>query len=220
MKDFLQALSNFSLNQLLTSLAILLPVIAGIWFALRWAYETRTKNLEANLKEYQSDFERRIARELSKTTDEHEKLTKELSAAHCRELELLHTELETTRSNLDTTQSDLKTTQASAESFKEEIQRIEQLHGALVLHIQLAEAYESLMADFSGATFARGNILPHWRSTTSNLDEALSDALRLDLLKFGSSYYWATNDGKAGFKALAHVGRLLSLSTVLTSQLQ
>ena len=218
MKDFLQALSTFSFGQLLTSLAILLPVIAGIWFALRWAYESRTKNLESSLKEYQSDFERRIARELSKTTDEHERQTQAQLSAHNAELAELRSKLETANTDLSATQSELMKAQEALAFSNGEIHRIQTLQSTLSNHTQFGLAFDRLMADFSGETFAVGNIASHWRSTSSNLQHALSEAVRLDLLRYGSGYYWATESGKTAFKAFAFLGRLLDSSEARASQ--
>ena len=72
MKELLTALANFSPAQLLTSLAILTPFVAAIWAAMKWAYDTRLKNLETALADFRSDFERKLARETAKLTDAQE----------------------------------------------------------------------------------------------------------------------------------------------------
>lgn len=72
MRDTLSAVAQFSPTQLLTSLAVLTPFVAGIWVAMKWAYDTRLRNLETALSDFRSDFERRLVREAGRLTDAHE----------------------------------------------------------------------------------------------------------------------------------------------------
>jgi hypothetical protein len=80
MQELFKALAQFTPTQLFLTLAALTPFVAGIWAALRWAYDTRLKNLETALSDFRTDFDRRLARELSKLTDEHEHLVRQLAA--------------------------------------------------------------------------------------------------------------------------------------------
>lgn len=80
MKEFIQALAGFSASQLLLSLAALTPFVAGIWVAMKWAYDTRLKNLETMLADFRADFERRLARETAKLSDVHEKQVSALTS--------------------------------------------------------------------------------------------------------------------------------------------
>lgn len=98
MKDFLTTLANFSPAQLLTSLAVLTPFVVGIWVAMKWAYDTRLKNLETSLADFRADFERKFAREMAKVTDAHE-----------QELEKLKTELKSAIDRAEAFQADLHT---------------------------------------------------------------------------------------------------------------
>ena len=80
MQEFVKALASFSASQLLLSLAVLTPFVAGVWAAMKWAYDTRLKNLETTLSDFRADFERRLARDAAKLTDSHEKQISELTA--------------------------------------------------------------------------------------------------------------------------------------------
>lgn len=87
MKDFLDALTQFTPVQLITSIAVLAPVVGGIWAAFKWAFETRLKNLETALADFRTDFDRRLARELSETKDAHEATVRSLILKHDSEIE-------------------------------------------------------------------------------------------------------------------------------------
>lgn len=111
MQEFLDALSKFSPAQLLTSLAVLTPFVAGIWVAMKWAYATRFKNLEATLADFRTDFERKLARELAKVTDSDEERIRALkveldatlakSAAGEAKLARVNDDLQATKSTLE-----------------------------------------------------------------------------------------------------------------------
>jgi TPR repeat protein len=135
MKELLEALSKFSPAQLLTSLAILTPFVAGIWVVLKWAYDTRLKNLETALADFRSDFERRLARELAKTTDAHEK-----------QLEHLQGERQAARSNAESMQADIDRLLSNFEESKKAVrQRAEELASAehdLVALLEVGEFSE------------------------------------------------------------------------------
>ena len=102
MKEFIQALAGFSASQLLLSLAVLAPFVVSIWAAMKWAYDTRLKNLETSLADFRADFERKLAREIVKLTDSHEKqvsaLTSDLAAVKER-TEAAERELQSFKAN-------------------------------------------------------------------------------------------------------------------------
>jgi hypothetical protein len=74
MQDLFNAMAGFSLAQLLTSLAVLTPLVGVMWLLMRWAYDTRIKNLEAALADFRSDFQRRLEREVAKASQSNEQI--------------------------------------------------------------------------------------------------------------------------------------------------
>ena len=72
MQEFFKTLSQFSPGQLFLALAALTPFVGAVWVAMKWAYDTRLRNLETSLSDYRADFDRRLDREIAKVTDNHE----------------------------------------------------------------------------------------------------------------------------------------------------
>lgn len=66
MEQFLDALRTLSLGDILRLLAILIPLIGGIWAAMLWAFKSRLDSLETSLKLHREDFELQLGNEMNR----------------------------------------------------------------------------------------------------------------------------------------------------------